>query len=228
MSFLRIIKLLLVPFVVGNIVQAQISAKIVDEQNLPLECATAVLYNQTTGKLNNGVVTNSFGKFEYKNTKIGTHYIEASFIGYETTTIKNIEIARNATKRQLGTIQITLGNQLNQVVITTERANVVNEINRQILDTGKFKNAQGGNGMNLIRNLPSVSIDGPCEIKLHGSTGFMGLLNGKPIQGDPTSLIGLLPANAIDRVGVITAPSAKYDPEGKAGILNIITKKRRC
>jgi outer membrane receptor for ferrienterochelin and colicin len=77
----------------------------------------------------------------------------------------------------------------------------------------------------VVKNIPSVSVDGLGEISVRGSTGFVVLLNGNPVQGNASTLLNQLPANAIERVEVITAPSAKYDPEGKAGILNIITRK---
>ncbi|MCB4809583.1 TonB-dependent receptor [Tamlana sp. 62-3] len=202
---------------------SQITGKIVDENNAPLEYATVALYNHNNQELITGVITNLNGAFKIENIKKGSYYLEASFIGYQVRTIKNIEIS-NATKN-LGTIKLSLGNNLNEVVVEAERAAVVNKIDRQVFDAQKFKNAQGGSGIDVIKNLPSVSIDGQGDISVRGSSGFVVLLNGKPVQGNASSLIAQLPANAIERVEVITAPSAKYDPEGKAGILNIITKK---
>ncbi|MBM1108230.1 TonB-dependent receptor [Aurantibacter crassamenti] len=204
---------------------AQIQGKIIDEQNIPLEYATAALFKQSDGSLVTGVITDIDGIFRIENIENGTYYIEASFIGYDIKTIKNISITNSKNVKQLENIQLILGNQLNEVVVQGERATVINKIDRQVFDAQKFKNAKGGTGVDVIRNLPSVSIDAQGEISVRGSTGFMVLLNGKPTQGNASALIAQLPANAIERVEVITAPSAKYDPEGKAGILNIITKK---
>jgi len=111
------------------------------------------------------------------------------------------------------------------VVVITESATVINKIDRQVFDAKKFQNAQGGSATDVLRNLPSVSLNGLGEIQVRGTSGFVVLLNGKPVQGNPTTLLNQLPANSVERIEVITAPSAKYDPEGKAGILNILTKK---
>ncbi|WP_222611745.1 TonB-dependent receptor domain-containing protein [Seonamhaeicola algicola] len=203
----------------------QLKGKIVDETNAPLEYATAAIFNQNTKELITGVITNIDGEFTFDNLKKGTYYIEASFIGYDVNTLKNITISNTKNTTNLGVIKLKLGNSLNEVVVQAERATVVNKIDRQVFDTEKFKNAQGGSGVDVIRNLPSVSIDGQGEINVRGSSGFVVLLNGKPTQGNASALMAQLPANAIERVEVITAPSAKYDPEGKAGLINIITKK---
>ena len=79
--------------------------------------------------------------------------------------------------------------------------------------------------MDVIKNLPSITVDGLGAISIRGSKGFTVLINGKPTQGDASAILLQLPANALESVAIITAPSAKYDPEGKGGILNIITKK---
>ncbi|NJX14263.1 TonB-dependent receptor domain-containing protein [Tamlana crocina] len=203
----------------------QIKGKIVDETGSALEYATAAIYNQKKSALVTGVVTDLNGNFSFENLKKGTYYIEASFIGYEAQTVKNIIITTTNETIDLGTLKLTLGNTLNEVVVNGERAIVVNKIDRQVFDAEKFKSAQGGSGIDVIRNLPSVTLNGQGEISVRGSSGFVVLLNNKPVQGNASSLIAQLPANAIERVEVITAPSAKYDPEGKAGILNIITKR---
>ncbi|MCF7567392.1 TonB-dependent receptor [Sabulilitoribacter arenilitoris] len=204
---------------------AQIQGRLVEEQNQPLEYATAALYKLENSELVTGVISNEKGVFEIENIKRGTYYIEASFLGYEKKRINNIVVKSKGQKIDLGTIQLVLGTQLNEVVLHAERNTVINKIDRQVFEASKFKSAHGGSGIDVIKNLPSVSVDSQGEISVRGSTGFVVLLNGKPIQGDASNLIAQLPANAIQKVEVITAPSAKYDPEGKAGIINILTNK---
>ncbi|GAB1856782.1 TonB-dependent receptor [Flavobacteriaceae bacterium MHTCC 0001] len=204
---------------------AQIQGKLVDEQNLPLEYATAALYQIENSKLVTGVVTDEKGLFTIAGVKKGSYYLEASFLGYENKRVAGIIVKRKGETISLGTIQLDLGEQLNEVVVNAERTTVVNKIDRQVFEASKFKNAQGGSGVDVLRNLPSVSIDSQGAISVRGSTGFVALLNGKPIQGDTSNLLSQMPANAIERIEIITAPSAKYDPEGKAGIINILIKK---
>lgn len=206
---------------------AQITGKIVDASNqYPLEYATVALFDQGTQELVTGVITDIEGNFTIDGTKNGTYYLEASFIGYRTNTIRDIEVSSTNPEMDLGTISLSIGeNQLDEVTVHADRATVINKIDRKIFNATDFQNSQGGSATDVIRNIPSVTVNGLGEIEVRGSSGFVVLLNGNPVQGSATTLLSQLPANSIDRVEVITAPSAKYDPEGKAGILNIITKK---
>lgn len=229
MKFICIVLFLLL-FSLTRITAQGITGKLIDKDTQePLEYATAALYNQEDKALVTGVITASDGSFTMESIKDGIYFIEVSFIGYNKQRIEKINLTANKRIVDLGTIALVLGaNQLNEVVVTTESATVINKIDRQVFDAKKFQNAQGGSATDVLRNLPSVSFNGLGEIQVRGTSGFVVLLNGKPVQGNPTTLLNQLPANSIERVEVITAPSAKYDPEGKAGILNILTKKGGC
>ncbi|MDC6405714.1 MULTISPECIES: TonB-dependent receptor domain-containing protein [Maribacter] len=205
----------------------QLSGKFVDaSNNYPLEYATAALFDQENGTLITGVITDIDGLFLIDDIKKGTYYLEASFIGYNSQTVRDIIIDSKNEEIDLGTLALTIGeNQLEEVVVEGEMATVINKIDRQVFDAKQFQNSQGGTATDVLRNVPAVSVNGLGEISVRGSTGFVVLLNGKPVQGSASTLLNQLPANAIERVELITAPSARYDPEGKAGILNILTKK---
>tara|TARA_R110002049_G_scaffold228528_5_gene400674 strand:- start:2475 stop:4985 length:2511 start_codon:yes stop_codon:yes gene_type:complete len=205
---------------------AQISGKITDvTDNTPLEYATAALYKKQDGTLVTGVITELDGSFSIPNVKAGSYYLEASFMGYNSKKVEGITLSKRGAAIALGNIQLTLGNQLDEVVVQGDRLAVVHKIDRQVFDTKKYQNSEGGTAVDVIKNLPSVMVDGQGEISVRGSQGFAVLVNGKPTQGDATAILAQLPANALETVELITAPSAKYDPEGKGGILNIITKK---
>lgn len=213
---------LLVLFIASTVF-SQVSG-VVKDGDYPLEYATVTLFSQETKTIEGGVVTDAKGFFKINNLKPGTYYLDVSFIGFEKKTIKDIQLSNKTVS--LGVISLNSGaNKLDGVVIKSEQKTVINKIDRQIYDAKAFQNSQGGSATDVLKNLPSVSIDGQGEISVRGSTGFVVLLNGKPTQGNAATILGQLPANAIDRVEVVTAPSAKYDPDGKAGILNIITKK---
>lgn len=218
---------MLVALMVGmQATMAQISGKIIDaSDNSPLEYATAALYDQSDGSLITGVVTSQDGTLVIDGVKPGTYYMEASFMGYDTKTITDIAIDKRQFVKDLGIIGLSIGNQLDEVIIQGERATVLHKIDRQVFDTKKFQSSQGGNAIDVVRNLPSVTLDAQGGISVRGSSGFAVLINGKPTQGDASAILSQLPANALESVELITAPSAKYDPEGKGGILNIITKK---
>lgn len=219
----------LILFLISSLaIKSQIKGKVVDAlDNYPLEFASVALYKTTSKTLETGVITNAKGLFIIQNIKPGTYYLEISFLGYQLKTIKNISITIKNQKKELGVLSLRLGkgSQLNEVVVKSEKNVVSHKIDKQVFDAKKFQNAVGGNAVDVIKNLPSVTTNGLGEISVRGSTGFTVLINGKPTQGDPSSILAQLPANALQTVELVTAPSAKYDPEGKAGILNIITKK---
>ncbi|WP_282162148.1 TonB-dependent receptor domain-containing protein [Ulvibacterium marinum] len=206
---------------------AQLSGRIQDASTQEdLEYATVALYRQKDSTLVTGVVCDQKGFFIINAIKPDVYYLSCSFIGYRTKYVENIVCEKGAGKMNLETIVLEIGpNQLGEVVVQAESATVINKIDRQVFEASKFQNSQGGNVTDVLRNLPSVAVNGLGEISVRGSTGFVLLLNGKPIQGDAAVLLNQLPANSVERVEVITAPSAKYDPEGKAGILNIIMQK---
>lgn len=190
-----------------------------------MEYAAAALFNELDSTLVTGVISDINGFFTIEDIRKGNYFLEVSFVGYQLKSISTIEINSRGESKDLGRIELTISNQLNEVIVRSDAATIINKIDRQVFDAKKFQNAQGGTATDLVKNLPSISVDGLGEISVRGSTGFVVLLNGKPVQGNATTLLNQLPANAIERVEVVTAPSAKYDPEGKAGILNIITKK---
>ncbi len=212
---------------VAHLTFGQLTGKIVDSADgSPLEYATAAVYNQQDSTVVTGVITDAEGYFSIDNIKKGKYYLEASFIGFQVETISDIQIQSRNTVNDLGTISLKIGqNQLSEVVVQGERSTVIHKIDRQVFDTKKFQSSQGGNAVDIVKNIPSVTVDGQGEISVRGSKGFAVLINGKPTQGDATAILAQLPANALQSVELITAPSAKYDPEGKGGIINIITKK---
>ena len=222
-TYFRII-FLLFSFAFTSAMNAQLSGTVKDNSNNDLlEYATVALYKAEANELVNGIVTNASGNFKFSDLKTDKYYLEISFLGYETRIIEDIQYSGKPL--DLGDIVLKLGNELNEVVIEGETPQVINRIDRQVFDATTFENSRGGTGTDVLRNLPSVSIDGQGEISVRGTTGFVVLLNGNPIQGQASTLIAQLPANSIQKVEVITAPSAKYDPEGKGGIINILTKK---
>lgn len=209
----------------GQNAVAQITGKITEVSNgEALEYATAALYKKQDASLVTGVITELDGSFIIPSVKSGAYYLEASFLGYTTKKVEVI-VSKKGAEIDLGTIQLSLGNQLNEVVVQAERVAVMHKIDRQVFDTKKYQNSEGGSAVDVVKNLPSVTVDGQGEISVRGSQGFSVLVNGKPTQGDASAILAQLPANALESVELITAPSAKYDPEGKGGILNIITKK---
>mgnify|MGYP000144291823 FL=1 len=146
-------------------------------------------------------------------------------MGYANYYVENILIEENQIFN-LDTVKLQrISQSLEEVIITKEKSNSYNKIDKQQYKSDQFETSKGGTAIDIIKNLPSVTVNGQGEISLRGSNGFMVLLNGKPILTDAQTVLSQLPANTIENIDLITAPSAKYDPDGKGGIINIITKK---
>ena len=113
---------------------------------------------------------------------------------------------------------------LKDIVIKGKKPPVSFRIDRQVFQASAYANAANGSAVDLIKNLPSVSLNGQGEINVRGSSSFQVLVNGRPTQGDPAFVLGQIPASQIDNIELISSPGAAYDADGKSGIINIITK----
>ena len=191
----------------------------------PLEYANVVLYSPQDSSVVNGVVSQADGSFQLKDISEGDYYMQVQFVGYQTLNVEVFHIDRSQNY-DMGSLMLGANDQLmDAITVTGEKAAAYHKIDRQIFDAGQFQTAVGGTATDVLRNVPAVAINAEGQISVRGATGFTILINGKPIQSDPTLILSQLPANAIDNIEIVTAPSAKYDPEGKAGIINIITRK---
>tara|TARA_A200000113_G_scaffold214244_2_gene217381 strand:+ start:1208 stop:3670 length:2463 start_codon:yes stop_codon:yes gene_type:complete len=204
--------------------QGQISGIVMDKNtNNSIEYATIIL--KQDGQILEGTISKPDGSFFLPISRGGTFTVEISFLGYQKLETENV-VAQKNTPYDLGIIGLqTSRNILDEVIIDAQQAVVLNKIDRQIYSASEYTSARGGTGIDVIRNLPSLSFNGLGEISLRGSTGFVVLLNNKPIQSDVQSLLNQIPANSIKSIEIITSPSAQYDAEGKAGIINILTLK---
>ena len=212
-----------ISFCIFPAAKGQISGKVFDNKtDVPIEYANILLKRQ---QILEGTISKIDGSFLLPDVDNGKFSLKISFLGYETLETQNFNIQKN-TPLDLGVIYLQNSqNLLDEVVVDAKRIAIINKIDRQVYSNNEFSTAKGGTGIDVIRNLPSFSINGVGEISLRGSTGFVVLLNNKPIQSDIQNLLDQIPANSIKNIEVITAPSAQYDSEGKAGIINILTLK---
>ncbi len=203
-----------------------ISGKVIDEEmDAPLEFATVSAINTEDPSDVKGKVTDVNGKFSL-NVPDGTYTIRVEFISYETKEFNNREINSNV---DLGNISLGMGdNELDEVFVRAETTQVDVRLDKKIYNIGKDLTTAGGSVSDALNNVPSVSVDVEGGISLRGNENVRILINGKPsaMAGfGSTDVLAQLPADAIERVEVITSPSARYDAEGTAGILNIILRK---
>ncbi len=188
----------------------------------PLEFVSVGVYAVKDSSLVGGNITDLNGKFEVDNISAGSYYAVVSYLGYKSQTITGITLQRNE-KKVLETIYLTTDFQnLQAVDIQGQRIATEFKTEKQTFSAENFEAAIGGTATDVLRNLPGVSINGEGQLSIRGNVGFVVMLNGRPVQGDPMMLIGQLPANSIEKIEWISSPSAQYDAEGKAGIINII------
>ena len=194
--------------------------------NYPLEYAT-VSFTDNQGKIVTGGITDTEGRYNI-DVPVGLYTVKYEFISYKTHVLNNQNLSKNTT---LPTVMLDLDAAgLDEVVIRAETTEVQVRLDKKIYNIGKDLTSGGATVSDALNNVPSVTVDVDGAIALRGNDNVKILINGKPsaIAGfGSTDALRQLPAEAIERVEVITSPSARYDAEGTAGILNIILKKEK-
>jgi outer membrane receptor protein involved in Fe transport len=195
------------------------------KSNTAVEYASVALLKNTDSTLVAGTVTKANGSFEFVKLSGGSYRLKIVFIGYTTSYLKDITV-ENGKAVDLGNILLApSAKMLNEVAVSGQKITALNKIDKQSYKAGQFESAKGGSAIDVLKNLPSVAVNSEGDISVRGSSGFLVLINGKPVLADAQTVLTQLPANAIDNIELITAPSAKYDPDGRGGIINIVTKK---
>lgn len=184
---------------------------------------TVQVLNQNN-KLVKGAVADVKGRFLVKGLPKGKYKLVTSFVGYQSDTIASLTVGKK--RKKLSAIYIKPKNiALGEVLVTGNQSLVKSRLDRKTYATKDFKTASGGNAIDVLNKLPSVSVspDG-LEVSVRGTNSFMVYLNGKPTQMDASTLLTQISADVIKNIDVITVPSAKYEAQGKGGIINISTK----
>ena len=204
-----------------------ISGKVIDAlSKQPLEYATIVIKNTETQKISGGI-TDAKGIFSVK-TPAGFYEISVEFISFKSKKYPKQNITKDL---DLGTITLSEDSKsLDEVVIIAEKTTVDIRLDKKVFNIGKDLSIRGGNASDVLGNVPSVQVDVEGTVSLRGNENVTILIDGRP-----SALVGLngaealrqIPAEAIEKVEVITSPSARYDAEGTAGILNIILRKNK-
>ncbi|MBJ2125119.1 outer membrane beta-barrel family protein [Flavobacterium sp. IB48] len=189
----------------------------------PLEYATVSITAPNDTKVIAGGITNPKGEFEVAVAP-GTYDIKVEFISFKATEIKGRSIKDDTN---LGVVNLSEdAAQLNEVVVRAEKSTVEIKLDKKVYNVGQDMIVKGGSVSDVLDNVPSVSVDTEGNVSLRGSDNIRILIDGRPSQAiNMAEALRQLPADAIDKVEVITNPSARYDAEGGSGIINIILKK---
>lgn len=203
----------------------EVKGTVVDDQGIPLDMASVKIITVNSPDDITGGVTDFDGNFSIE-VEQGTYNIQVEFISFETKNFRNKSISSDL---DLGTIRLGFSEeQLDEVTVVSETTQVELKLDKKIYNIGKDLTISGGTVSDALNNVPSVSADVDGTISLRGNENVRILINGKPSTlagfGDQ-DVLQQLPAEAIESVEVIASPSARYDAEGTAGIINIILKR---
>ena len=203
-----------------------INGKIVDSaSNTPIEFATVLLLENETENPITGNTTNIKGEFSITTNK-QNFFLQISFIGFKTKNIKDFKIINNEVN--LGSISLNEdGEMLETLVIRAEKSTTEFKLDKRVFNVGKDLSSTGASALEILNNVPSVNVNIEGEISLRGSSGVQVLINGKPsvLASSEGNALGSITASMINKVEVITNPSAKYNAEGTSGIINIVLNK---
>lgn len=193
-----------------------------------MQYTNVVLKSAQDSNIVSGTITDEKGAFALEQIPFGSYYLEINFIGYQKKTIEKLELNKENRVLALGEqILQPAMNNLKSVDIVAERNYVTYEVDKRVVNVSKNLTAQGGSAAEALEDVPSVRVDAEGNISLRGSNSFIVLVDGRPTPVDGQTLLKSLPASAIENIEIITNPSAKYDPDGTTGILNVIMKKEK-
>lgn len=204
--------------------KVHVTGKVVEKTTQqPLEYSTVTIFNVGSKTPISGGITNAKGEFDVE-VNAGTYDISIEFISFQVVDLKNRTVSSNLN---LGTISLQDDvTQLSEVVIRNETTAVDIKLDKKVYSIGNDLMVKGGTVSDVLDNIPSVTVDSDGSISLRGNESVRILIDGRPSTAiNVAEALKMLPADAIDKVEVITNPSARYDSEGGAGILNIILKK---
>jgi hypothetical protein len=193
-----------------------------------VEFANIALINIETKKPVDGTMADEKGFFSMKRVAAGTYNIQVSFIGFDTKIIEKVVVEKGKDV-ELGVIKLKQSTkQLDELVVSGQAAMIEEKVDRLVYNAEKDLSAKGGDASDILKNVPMLSVDLEGNVSLRGSENIRVLINNKPstiVASSIADALKMIPADIIKSVEVITSPSAKYDAEGSAGIINIITKK---
>lgn len=208
-----------------------VKGRLLDEiTNQPVEYGTIALIRVRDSVVAGGTISDPKGNFRVEQIQPGRYIARIQFMGYETKIVKDVTIKPSDPDINLGVVKIkpTSAN-LAAVEITAEKEMMVNNLDKKIINVDKSVAAIGGSAVDVMQNVPSVTVDADGNVSLRGNSNITILVDGKPTglaEISSSDLLQQIPATSIESIEIITNPSVRYDAEGTSGIINIVLKKR--
>ena len=226
--------LLIMAFLSVYSLQAQkgiLKGKIIDAQSsVPLSYASIRVYKNADSSLITGAITDDNGVFSME-TPLGDYYAILDFMGYKASKVSDFSLSKTQMTYDFGIVKLTSSaGLLNEVVVQAEKSTMELSLDKKIFNVGKDLSNKGGSATDILGNIPSVSVDVDGNVKLRGSDNVRILIDGKPsglVSFKGSAGLQQLQGSLIERVEIITNPSARYEAEGMSGIINIVLKKEQ-
>lgn len=214
----------------GSIPKGKITGYLIDAQTgQPIEYGNLVVLKQSDSTMVDGTVSANGGKFTLE-IPYGKYFIKASFIGYSTKILDDIQVNPKNVIIDLGVVTLDESSiQIENVVVTGEKQMIINNLDKKVINVEKDLTSTGGTAVDVVQNIPSVNVDADGNVSYRGSQNLTILIDGKPSSLSGLSngdILSNLPASSIESVELVTNPSARYDPDGTSGILNFVLKKK--
>jgi outer membrane cobalamin receptor len=206
-----------------------ITGSVVDSvAQAPLEYANIILFDKQTGSQVDGTISFQDGTFRLGPIRPGIFDLEIKFMGFHARRIEGIRLVPPDMAVDLGKIALRRAViSLDEVEVSADKPDMVFKIDKKVINVDTQIAARSGTAVDVLENVPSITVDIEGNVSLRGSSSFTVLIDNKPTVLEPNEVLQQIPASTIDNIEIITNPSAKYDPDGVSGIINIITKKTK-
>jgi outer membrane receptor protein involved in Fe transport len=209
--------------------EAKVTGTIIDgSSNQAVSYASVAIYQAKDSTLITGVLSKDDGSFEVEKLPYGKFYAIVTFVGYKPHKVSNILLTPNQKTAALGSVKVNMATTtLNEFTIVGNVPPVKYEIDKKVVNISQNITAAGGTLADALQNAPSIQTDVEGNITVRGSSNFTVLVDGRPSPVGGSEALQQIPANLVENVEIITNPSAKYEAEGSAGIINIVMKKQK-
>jgi outer membrane receptor protein involved in Fe transport len=209
-----------------------ISGTVVDKSGgLPIESADVSLLNAGDSTVIKGTAADKEGKFTFTGIPYGKYTVRANFVGYSIMNFKGVTVSSDKPNVTLDPIKLTAGTTTTEeILVETEKSAIEFDGDKKVFNMSQNPMNQTGSAIELLKNIPSVSVDADGNVSLRGNTNVKITVDGRPFGMDGqnrSALLEQIPANQIESVELVTNPSSKYEAEGVSGIINIVTKKTK-
>jgi outer membrane receptor protein involved in Fe transport len=194
---------------------------------IPVGFANIALYKQSDSTLVTWTLAKEDGSFELTKVPVGTFKLVTDFIGYKRFILNNISVTKTGDLIDLGKLKLEYeATALGEVTVVGVRKTSDSKIDRKVIDVSRDINSTGGTAVDLLRNVPNLTVDANGAVSLRGNSDVSILIDGRPTSIDAAKL-DQISASEVESVEIITNPTAKYNPEGKSGIINLKLKQKK-